>query len=125
MIMKMTWQTKKLGEISDFEGGSQPPKSNFIHEPKKGYVRFLQIRDFASDKYITYIPDSKKNRHCDENDILLGRYGASVGKILINKKGAYNVAVTAYGILNGVPSSISSALRSGPVGRRCTIRSGS
>ena len=91
--MKTDWKIKKLGEICDFEGGSQPPKSNFIHEPRKGYVRFLQIRDFGSDKYITYIPDSKKNRHCNEDDILLGRYGASVGKILVNKKGAYNVAV--------------------------------
>ncbi|MFH1201227.1 MAG: restriction endonuclease subunit S [bacterium] len=91
--MKSNWQIKKLGEVCDFEGGSQPPKSNFIHEPRKGYVRFLQIRDFASNKYITYIPDSKKNRHCDVEDILLGRYGASVGKILVNKKGAYNVAV--------------------------------
>lgn len=91
--MKNNWQTKKLGEVCNFEGGSQPPKSNFIYEPKEGYVRFLQIRDFASDKYVTYIPDSKKNRYCDVDDILLGRYGASVGKILINKKGAYNVAV--------------------------------
>lgn len=91
--MKKNLEIKKLGEVCNFEGGSQPPKSNFIYEPKEGYVRFLQIRDFASDKYITYIPDSKKNRHCDVGDILLGRYGASVGKILINKKGAYNVAV--------------------------------
>lgn len=98
------WQTKKLGEACDFEGGSQPPKSNFIHEPRNGYVRFLQIRDFSSDKNITYIPDSKKNRHCKEDDILLGRYGASVGKILVDKKGAYNVAVMKtipnLGILN-------------------------
>lgn len=91
--MKTNWQTKKLGEVCDFEGGSQPPKVNFIHEPRKGYVRFLQIRDFGSDKHITYIPDSNKNRHCTAEDILLGRYGASVGKILINKKGTYNVAV--------------------------------
>lgn len=87
------WQTKKLGEVCDFEGGSQPPKSNFIFTPRKGYVRFLQIRDFGSNKNITYIPESKKNRLCNEDDILLGRYGASVGKILVNKKGAYNVAV--------------------------------
>ena len=87
------WQTKKLGEICDFQGGSQPPKSNFIFSSKKGYIRFLQIRDFASDKHITYIPESKKNRLCKKDDILLGRYGASVGKILINKEGAYNVAV--------------------------------
>lgn len=84
---------KKLIEVCDFQGGSQPPKSEFIHKPKDGYVRFLQIRDFASDKNITYIPESKKNRYCLEQDILLGRYGASVGKVLTNKKGAYNVAV--------------------------------
>lgn len=86
-------QIRKLGDVCDFEGGSQPPKSNFVHEPKKGFVRFLQIRDFGSDKNITYIPDSKKNRYCNDEDVLLGRYGASVGKILVNKNGAYNVAV--------------------------------
>ena len=91
--MKEGWEIKKLGEVCDFQGGSQPPKSNFIFEPRKGYVRFLQIRDFGSDKNMTYIPEAKKNRHCNEDDILLGRYGASVGKILINKAGAYNVAV--------------------------------
>jgi type I restriction enzyme S subunit len=91
--MKEGWEIKKLGEVCDFQGGSQPPKSQFIYEPQKGFVRFLQIRDFASDKNITYIPESKKNRYCNEEDILLGRYGASVGKVLVNKAGAYNVAV--------------------------------
>lgn len=91
--MKEGWEIKKLGEVCEFQGGSQPPKSQFIYEPKEGYVRFLQIRDFASDKNITYIPDSKKNRYRNEDDILLGRYGASVGKELVNKAGAYNVAV--------------------------------
>jgi len=91
--MKKGWQTKKLGDVCDFEGGSQPPKSEFIYDEKPGYVRFLQIRDFGSDKNITYIRHSKKNRLCDENDILIGRYGASVGKILTGKTGAYNVAL--------------------------------
>jgi type I restriction enzyme S subunit len=91
--MKEGWQTKKLGDVCDFEGGSQPPKSEFIYEEKPGYVRFLQIRDFGSDKNITYIRHSKKNRLCNENDILIGRYGASVGKILTDKVGAYNVAL--------------------------------
>jgi type I restriction enzyme, S subunit len=91
--MKEGWQTKKLGEVCNFEGGSQPPKSEFIYDEKPGYVRFLQIRDFGSDKNITYIRHSKKNRLCNENDILIGRYGASVGKILTDKAGAYNVAL--------------------------------
>ncbi|HIP21231.1 MAG TPA: restriction endonuclease subunit S [Sulfurimonas sp.] len=87
------WKVRKLGEVCDFQGGSQPPKSQFIYENKEGYVRFLQIRDFKNNKNITYIPESKKNRYCNKDDVLLGRYGASVGKILINKAGAYNVAV--------------------------------
>lgn len=91
--MKSGWQTKKLGDVCDFEGGSQPPKSEFIYEEKPGYVRFLQIRDFGSDKNITYIRHSNKNRLCNESDILIGRYGASVGKILTDKAGAYNVAL--------------------------------
>ena len=91
--MKTGWEKKKLGDVCEFEGGSQPPKSEFIYEEKPGYVRFLQIRDFGSDKNITYIRHSKKNRLCTENDILIGRYGASVGKILTGKAGAYNVAL--------------------------------
>jgi type I restriction enzyme S subunit len=91
--VKAEWETKLLGEVCAFEGGSQPPKSEFIYEEKSGYVRFLQIRDFASDKNITYISRSPKNRLCNEDDMLIGRYGASVGKILTDKAGAYNVAL--------------------------------
>ena len=87
------WETAKLGEICNFEGGSQPPKKEFLYEPADGYVRFLQIRDFKSDKNITYIPIAKKNRLCSEDDILIGRYGASVGQILDGLSGAYNVAL--------------------------------
>ena len=56
-------------------------------------MRFLQIRDFKSEKNITYIPESKKNRLCNKSDVLIGRYGASVGQILTNEEGAYNVAL--------------------------------
>jgi type I restriction enzyme S subunit len=88
-----SWPTKALGEICEFQGGSQPPKSTFIYAARKGYVRFLQIRDFASEKHITFIPQSEKNRLCREEDIMLGRYGASVGKVLTGRAGAYNVAL--------------------------------
>lgn len=83
----------KLSEIADFQGGSQPAKSNFIYTERKGYVRFIQIRDFGSDKNLTYIPIASKNRLCAKSDILIGRYGASVGKILRGIEGAYNVAL--------------------------------
>jgi len=87
------WPTKQLGEVCDFQGGSQPPKSEFVYEPKPGYVRFLQIRDYASERHLTYISESNKNRLCNADDIMIGRYGASVGKILTGRAGAYNVAL--------------------------------
>jgi len=82
-----------LLDICDFQGGSQPPKSMFRNEPAPGYVRFLQIRDFSSDSYLTYIPVSTTNRIAKPDDVLVGRYGASLGKILRGKEGAYNVAI--------------------------------
>tara|TARA_B100001057_G_scaffold277519_1_gene277792 strand:- start:1628 stop:2821 length:1194 start_codon:yes stop_codon:yes gene_type:complete len=89
----MSWEFKKLGEVTELQGGSQPPKSTFKYEEAEGYLRLLQIRDFKSDDRAVFIPKSKKNRLCYENDILIGRYGASVGKICTGKKGAYNVAL--------------------------------
>ena len=43
------WEEASLTEVCDFKGGTQPPKSTFVYESQKGYVRLLQIRDFASD----------------------------------------------------------------------------
>lgn len=93
--MKEGWTYKKLGEVCDFEGGSQPPKSEWINNPKDGYVRMLQIRDFTKSREVEveYVKLTKKLRLCKSDDILIGRYGASVGKILTGLEGAYNVAI--------------------------------
>lgn len=85
----------RLTDICDFQGGTQPPKEEWINEPRDGYVRMLQIRDFTQGKeeHIAYVKDTKKLNKCEEDDILIGRYGASVGKILTGLAGAYNVAI--------------------------------
>jgi type I restriction enzyme M protein len=87
------YELVSLGDVCDFEGGSQPPKDNFIYEPNENYVRFIQIRDYGERGKETYIPISKRNKLCIETDILIGRYGASVGKICKGLNGAYNVAL--------------------------------
>lgn len=85
----------KLTDVCDFQGGTQPPKEEWITEPRDGYVRMLQIRDFTQDKaeHVGYVKDTKKLNKCEVDDILIGRYGASVGKILTGLSGAYNVAI--------------------------------
>jgi type I restriction enzyme S subunit len=93
MTLQEGWKHFNFTDFLDIQGGAQPPKRDFIHEPKEGYIRLVQIRDFTSADYAVYIPESKKWRTFDENDILIGRYGASVGRICRGLKGVYNVAL--------------------------------
>ena len=88
-----SWQVARFRDVFDFKGGSQPPKSEFVSQPRNGFVRLLQIRDFEDDSKAVYIKDHKKWPKCSEHDIMIGRYGASVGKVLGGKAGAYNVAL--------------------------------
>lgn len=84
-----------LTEVCDFQGGTQPPKGEWIDHREQGYVRMLQIRDFtqAEKNNVEYVKDTKSLKKCNADDILIGRYGASVGKILTGLSGAYNVAI--------------------------------
>jgi len=87
------WSVFRFGDLCDIQGGSQPPKSEFIYEPRKGYVRLLQIRDFGTNPVPTYIPIEKASKLCKKKDVLIARYGASLGRILTGMTGAYNVAI--------------------------------
>ena len=87
------WEIKSLSDLMDYQGGSQPPASEFIDKPQDGYVRFVQIRDYASNSHPTYIPIAKKNKLCNKKDIMIARYGASLGRICFGLEGAYNVAL--------------------------------
>ena len=80
-------------KVCELEGGTQPPKEVFIYENRPEYIRMLQIQDFSSDGKAVYIPLNQKTKICNSDDILIARYGASVGKILRGKSGSYNVAL--------------------------------
>ena len=87
------WESVELGQIVKFSGGTQPPKSTFIYEPREGYIRLLQIRDYKSDENAVYIPKTERYKTCIEDDVMIGRYGPPVFQILRGKAGAYNVAL--------------------------------
>lgn len=87
------WLCLKFTEILDVQGGTQPPKSQFVDEARHGYIRLLQIRDFGKKPVPTFIPDTAKLKKCDKDDLLIGRYGASLGRICTGMEGAYNVAL--------------------------------
>ncbi|AGS23871.1 restriction endonuclease subunit S [Rhizobium etli] len=87
------WVEYTFGDVLDFKGGTQPPKETFLYEPTPGFVRLLQIRDFEHDEKPAYIPETVRSSRCTESDILIARYGASLGRVLRGKAGAYNVAL--------------------------------
>ena len=87
------WQDTTFGKHIKVTGGSQPPKSSFVYEPRNGYVQLLQIRDFGNKPVPTFVPKDRVTKFCEKDDILIARYGASLGRILTGKQGAYNVAL--------------------------------
>ena len=82
-----------VDDVCAFSGGSQPPKSTFISTPKEGYVRLIQIRDYKSDNFPTYVPAKSTKKFCDSKDIMIGRYGPPIFQICRGLEGAYNVAL--------------------------------
>ncbi|WP_116807358.1 restriction endonuclease subunit S [Steroidobacter cummioxidans] len=87
------WRWEWFTDVLDVEGGTQPPASTFVDSEREGYVRLVQIRDFDTDAHRTYIPDSAKWSKCETRDVLIGRYGAALGRICRGLSGAYNVAL--------------------------------
>lgn len=91
----------KIKDICEFIGGSQPPKSDFIYEPRKGYIRLIQTRDRLNDNFATYIPEKSTKKLCKKDDILIGRYGPPIFQIFRGFEGAYNVAIMKANPING------------------------
>ena len=89
----INWRVQALTSIASWNGGSQPPKSQHIGQPRDGYIRFIQNRDYAGNSHLTYIPISKQNKICTELDIMVDKYG-DAGKTRFGIAGAYNVALS-------------------------------
>ena len=87
------WLKFNFSDVIKIIGGSQPPKSDFLDEPKAGYVRLIQIRDYKTDAYKVYIPLEKAKRFVSKDDVMIGRYGPPIFQILRGLEGAYNVAL--------------------------------
>lgn len=93
VINQKRFPVKQVGDVTDFIGGSQPPKNVFEYTPTEENIRLIQIRDYRTDKYKTYIPRKLAKRFCTADDIMIGRYGPPIFQILGGIEGSYNVAL--------------------------------
>lgn len=92
-VIPETWEATTIGEVANFSGGSQPPRSTFRFTPTNGYIRLIQIRDYKTDDFATFIPEAMARKKCTAKDIMIGRYGPPIFQILRGLEGAYNVAL--------------------------------
>ena len=84
---------EKIQDVIEFQGGSQPEKKYFEYKKTESNIRLIQIRDYKTDRFITYIPKDKAKRFCTKDDIMIGRYGPPIFQILQGIEGCYNVAL--------------------------------
>jgi type I restriction enzyme S subunit len=92
-IIPSDWVPATVGDLIRFEGGSQPPLSTFSSFQHEHYIRLIQIRDYKTDKYMTFIPEKLARKKCAIDEIMIGRYGPPIFQILKGLEGAYNVAL--------------------------------
>ncbi|MGU5527977.1 restriction endonuclease subunit S [Aeromonas caviae] len=92
-VIPEDWALLTIDDIASFSGGAQPAKTFFSSKPKDGYIRLIQIRDYKTSEYETYIPETLARKLCSEYDIMIGRYGPPIFQILKGIRGAYNVAL--------------------------------
>ena len=88
-----SWCWVRHNQLFEVSGGSQPPKSHFIDHYREGYIRLYQIRDYGSNPVPVYVPINEISKTTKKGDILLARYGGSLGKVFWAEEGAYNVAM--------------------------------
>lgn len=86
------WMWCRFGQIIDCYRGHNPPKSDFIKEPREGYVRFVQITDFKTDESAVYVPETHKLKRVYRGEIAMAAY-RHIGKLSRNVEGAFNVAI--------------------------------
>ena len=88
-----SWVWCSHNSILDISGGAQPSKNYFENKPKPNYIRLYQIRDYGESPVPVYIPINLASKQTKKGDILLARYGGSLGKVFHAEQGAYNVAM--------------------------------
>ena len=86
------WKVANFLDVATWESNSQPPKSKFIYEPRDGYIRFIQNRDYDTSNHLTYIPYAKNLSTVTRFDILMDKYG-DAGTVRYGIEGAFNVAL--------------------------------
>jgi type I restriction enzyme S subunit len=96
-----SWEVYELGQLCIFTQGVQISLDETLRTNQKGYIRYLYINDFSSDKNLRFIKDDFPTKIVKDEDLVMANTGHSAGTIFRGKHGvlsnnAFKISIKKY-----------------------------
>ena len=82
-----SWSLYELGELCIFTQGIQISLEETLTTNQKGYIRYLYINDFSSEKKLRFIKDKFPTKIVSDQDLVMANTGHSSGTVFRGKHG--------------------------------------
>ena len=82
-----SWEVYELGKLCAFTQGVQISLDETLRIEKEGYIRYLYINDFSSEKNLRFIKDDFPTKIVTDKDLVMANTGHSAGTIFRGKHG--------------------------------------